>query len=151
VIANLRQVHAKHQTFIRGNARLIDEASQLAATVAEHEVEHNPPFTPRTGRLQKSVEAKWVRTARGNLVRVTSNGRTAPYNLAIEHGTKPHVITARRGRALRFVWHGTVMFRRQVSHPGTKPYYFLRAATFAGGHALETRLRLGMATLAKRF
>jgi hypothetical protein len=151
VIANLRQIHETHQRFLRSNARLVDEASALATRVVEHEVEHNPPFNPRSGRLQKSVEAKWVRTARGNLVKVRSDGRAAPYNLAIEHGTRPHVIRARRAKALRFVWHGTVMFRRQVNHPGTKPYYFLRSATFAGGHALETRLRLGMATLAKRF
>jgi hypothetical protein len=151
VITNIRQVHEAHQRFIRSNARLVDETSELAARYAEHEVEHNPPFTPRSGRLQKSVDAKWVRTARGNLVKVTSNGRVAPYNLAIEHGTKPHRIEARRGRALRFVWHGTVTFRRGVNHPGTKPYYFLRAATYAAGHLLETRLRLGMATLAKRF
>lgn len=43
-------------------------------------------------------------------------------------GTTPHVIRARRKKSLRFVWHGQVVFRRQVRHPGNKPNDFLTRA-----------------------
>jgi hypothetical protein len=150
VITNLAQVRNHHRRFLDQHDDLVDGASDFARAQAHIEVQTNPPFKPRSGALQRSVETKFVRTSTGALVRVSSNARIAPHNRVIEHGSKAHVIRSRRG-ALRFVWHGTVMFRRSVNHPGTKPYYFLRAATYAAGHALETRLRLGMLSLAKRF
>lgn len=151
MIANLRQVHQGHQHFIRSHNRMVDESTELARSAVDREVDHNPPFTPRTGRLQKSVTTKFIRTASGTVVKVRSDGRIAPYNLAIEHGSRPHVIRARRAKALRFVWHGTVMFRKAINHPGNRPYYFLRSATHAGYHALEMRLRLGMGQLSRKF
>ncbi len=54
----------------------------------------------------------------------------------IENGTRPHLITA-SGKALRFVVNGTVLFRRFVKHPGTKPRPFMREARERGIIAAE--------------
>jgi len=47
------------------------------------------------------------------------------YAIFIERGTRPHEIVARRARALRFVWRGSVVFFRRVLHPGTRPNPFI--------------------------
>lgn len=49
----------------------------------------------------------------------------APY---VHDGTRPHVIRPKRGKALRFVIGGQVVFARVVQHPGTRPNPFLNRA-----------------------
>jgi hypothetical protein len=52
---------------------------------------------------------------------------TAPYAKYVLGGTKPHVITARNAKALRWIpnrGHGTAQFARSVNHPGTRPNPF---------------------------
>lgn len=57
----------------------------------------------------------------------------APYASYIERGTRPHVIRPVRARMLRFtVGQGTVVFAREVHHPGTKPYRILTDALRVG-------------------
>lgn len=56
---------------------------------------------------------------------VTAN---APYAYFVEHGTPRHDIHPRRAKMLRFEWGGTMIFRRHVVHPGTKPRPFMAEA-----------------------
>lgn len=70
--------------------------------------------------------------------RVTCRGQVfndASYATAVHDGTRPHTITARRGRTLRFVAGGRVVYARQVRHPGTRPQPWLAmaAASVAAG------------------
>lgn len=73
--------------------------------------------------------------------RESGHGPTGPYRdivagrsgltpyLGFHHdGTVPHVIAARRKKTLRFIWHGRVVYRRMVHHPGTKGTFFLTRA-----------------------
>jgi hypothetical protein len=57
--------------------------------------------------------------------------RTVPEIL--DRGSRPHVIRARRRKALRFVVNGTVMYRRSVMHPGTRGSGFLTRSLYDGG------------------
>lgn len=51
-----------------------------------------------------------------------------------EFGTPPHVIAARRRKALRFQVGGQVVFRSAVRHPGTRGTHFLtESLSLAGG------------------
>lgn len=52
----------------------------------------------------------------------------AEYAAAVHEGSRPHVIRARRAKALSFVWHGQQVFFRKVNHPGTRARPFLRNA-----------------------
>ncbi|MGV2914540.1 hypothetical protein [Streptomyces alfalfae] len=47
-------------------------------------------------------------------------------------GTRPHLIRARRGKALRFTAGGQVLFRRVVRHPGTDANDFMGRALRLG-------------------
>lgn len=152
-VVNLRSVRRKHAEFVRGNDRLLSFESVAAAEFVVAEVKRNPGFVPRSTGIKSllgSVRGHVVFTRGGARVIARSSG--VPHNLAIEQGAKRHIIRARRRRgSLRFVWHGTVMFRKSVNHPGNRPYYFLRSATYAAAHSFETRMRRGMDALAKRF
>jgi hypothetical protein len=43
----------------------------------------------------------------------------------VSSGSRPHVITARRGKYLKFKVGGVTLFRRRVNHPGTRPNTYL--------------------------
>lgn len=57
--------------------------------------------------------------------------RTVP--VILDKGSPPHVIRARRRKALRFVVNGKVIFRRSVMHPGTRGSGFLTRSLYDGG------------------
>lgn len=44
----------------------------------------------------------------------------ADYAEAVHNGSGPYVIRPRKGKALRFVVDGRVVFARQVTHPGSR-------------------------------
>lgn len=64
-------------------------------------------------------------------------GNRAKYAAAVHDGSGPHIIRARRKRALRFEAGGKVVFAQSVRHPGTSPRPWLveaaeRTAVSAG-------------------
>ena len=90
-------------------------------------------FQDRTGELRRSI----MRGQKGPWVHFLK--ATAPHAAYVEYGTKPHRIEA-KGRALRFVQHGEIRFRRHVNHPGTKPTHFLDEAATVGARFLDWRM-----------
>lgn len=52
-------------------------------------------------------------------------GKGTGYVLPHHDGARPHVIRARRAKALRFRWHGKIVFFARVNHPGNRPNRFL--------------------------
>lgn len=97
-------------------ARDMKEAARSAAPV-------------QTGTLQRSIGA--VARKLPNLRRVRVFAK-AYYGRWVEEGTKAHPIPLHPmppGRFLRFVAKdGTVVFAKQVQHPGTKPTWFMKNA-----------------------
>lgn len=65
--------------------------------------------------------------------------RRAPYALYVHGGTKPHTITPKRRRALRWVSGGDFVFAKRVRHPGTQPDEFLYDALNANIGKAEKR------------
>jgi hypothetical protein len=82
----------------------------------------------RTGTLFSTIRKQPGVNARYPYVDVVAGGRGARYVMYEHDGTVPHIIRARRRKMLRFVWHGQVVFRRQVRHPGTTGTFFLTRA-----------------------
>lgn len=78
----------------------------------------------RTGNLRASLQMK-MRVSRTLVIgEVFTRVRYAHY---VHDPTRPHLIRARRAKALRFeAPPGNVIFRRMVYHPGTKGNPFLR-------------------------
>lgn len=83
----------------------------------------NPLYTG--GTLKRKTIYQIAQDRGGPFGRVVANTRYAMY---VARGTRPHIIRARRAKALRFYWRGKVQFRRSVRHPGTKPNGYLVAA-----------------------
>lgn len=82
----------------------------------------------RTGRLLSSIHVETGISRRGPYADVVAGGKGIDY-VGYEHdGTAPHVIRARRKKALRFVVDGQVVFRKSVMHPGTTGTLFLTMA-----------------------
>lgn len=97
----------------------------------------------KTGNLGRSIHVAHVTE---NSALVVASARYASY---VERGTRPHTITPKAAKALRFAVGGNrrlsgaprsgapVVFARVVHHPGTKPYPYLlpgakRAVSGAG-------------------
>jgi len=78
-------------------------------------------FKPRTGNLQRSIT--WYMPTQ-NSARIISQ---ADYARFVEFGTKPHVILPKRRKALKIPTPEGYIFRKKVSHPGSKPYPFFFA------------------------
>lgn len=97
-------------------------------------------FKDRKGALRKSIgrvpKGEWGWKLRA----------TAKHARYIESGTKdsPKRIVA-GGRALRFVWHGTVFFRKSVKHKGIKPTHFLRDAAQEVERVIDERMERNIA------
>lgn len=87
----------------------------------------------RTGKLAASIRKNRKDIARLPTVNVVAGGKGINYTGYEHDGTPPHVIRARRKKALRFQVGGQVVFRKQVQHPGTTGTFFLaRALPLAG-------------------
>lgn len=70
----------------------------------------------KTGKLRDSIIPRGVGMSRG----LWGVG----YGVYVRDGTRPHVITPKNAKMLRFVVNGQVVYARMVHHPGTKPNRF---------------------------
>lgn len=52
----------------------------------------------------------------------------ADYSMAVHNGARPHVIRARRAKALRFQQGGRIVYRASVNHPGVRARPWLARA-----------------------
>lgn len=154
VFLDASNLRAQHDRFLAAHSDMVGGVLYDAGVVALAEVAVHPGFKPRTGKLQASIGAKVVRTSRGKLVKISDDkgGTGVGYSRPIEEGSKPHRITAKRGKLLRFVSKsGALVFRRSVMHPGNKPYWFLRNASRVAGASAERALLVGMKRVSARF
>lgn len=81
-------------------------------------------FTSHTGQLEQSIN--W-RPAGENAAEVYANAEYAGF---VEHGTGPHIISPKPGRAglkIPVAGGGGYIIRRSVNHPGSKPFPFFFA------------------------
>jgi len=93
-----------------------------------------------TGRLRANTrEQSGVLSTVGPFSQIVSGwrgvqGGARSYVMPHHDGSPPHIIRARRAKALRFEWRGQIVFRTQVRHPGTRGTFFLtRALPYAAG------------------
>lgn len=76
-----------------------------------------------TGKLKKSIDTNFERTAVGPQVRI---GSDVSYALIHHEGSRPHVIVAKPPKMLTFNGRGGKVIRtKSVNHPGTKPNRYL--------------------------
>jgi len=76
----------------------------------------------RTGALRASIHMRHTRDTRGQYIKI---GSALPYALIHHEGTRPHLITPKKRKALRFYSKGFMVFAHMVMHPGTRPNRYL--------------------------
>lgn len=110
------------------------QALGQAAAMAVQSAQTSTRYKSRTGELAKSIRRVPMGAWSWKIM------ATAGHAAYVEFGTKPHTITARKARALRFVQHGQIRFAHSVRHPGTKATHFVWRAVDASGDVLEDML-----------
>lgn len=149
MIRNLQEIHRGHERVIEQTAKLFDEGVQFAADSAEQHVQRYPEFHPRSGKLQQATTHRFIKNARGRILKLSN---PLPYAAAIDLGARPHPISAPEGHFLRFRGKdGRIIFRKSVRHRGNRPYKFLYNATDAAYRLLGQFMREGMTRIARRF
>lgn len=97
--------------YVAETARMITNRARVEAPV-------------RTGNLRALIGMR-MRVQRAAVIGEVES--RAKYSIYVHEPTRPHLIRAVRGQALRFeLPPGHVMFRRMVRHPGTRGNPFLR-------------------------
>ncbi len=85
----------------------------------------------RAGRLRDAI--RYERADLEGLVTLRFDAHV-PYTPYVLDGTRPHLITAKAARALRWQWYGhapgAIAFAKSVHHPGTKANPFNERAVF---------------------
>ena len=109
---------------------------QVGAAAVEAEMKTKSNIRSKTGRLRSAVGRR--RLGEMNY-QVYIDLQRAPYGRFVEEGTRPHVISARNVRALRFSTGGSIVFAKNVKHPGTKPVRMLRRGVSEAWRGLEQR------------
>jgi hypothetical protein len=83
----------------------------------------------RTGRLKAAITWEMDRKGAGGAMRsrIGTLRQVGPRGYARLHhsGTRPHVITTRKGRYMHFTVKGRRVTTRLVKHPGTRPNHYL--------------------------
>jgi hypothetical protein len=131
----VQDLHVDIGHFLEGLERLSSslahvgvEALRIGVRVAEKSAKETTLFKDQTGTTRGSIRGEIAGRESGF---VRAGGAAS----LLQAGTRPHTIVA-RGRALRFVVAGAVMFRRSVLHPGTQPRPFMTQARDAGERAI---------------
>lgn len=118
----------------------IRKGVERGLAIAQEEVRNRAPSWLRPQIVQRFEEVAGP-NIRGALQVLPLPGKPRALPRWAEEGTRPHVIRAVRGKALRFEGRGGTVLRRSVRHPGTKAHWYLRD----GMAAAEPRVRRALA------
>lgn len=146
-IGLLKQQHGAFAQALRGELRL---AMQEGGQWGKQWSHDHPNYKTRTGELRNATSFRLAMGMGGGKGTLSN---AMPYAAPIDVGAKPHTIVPRTAKVLRFFWEklGRWVSLRKVSHPGNKPYHFLKSATQRAGGRFYLIMRERMAALAKRF
>jgi hypothetical protein len=146
---DLSSIRNAHRMLLQAHDAAVDAELERAAKFGAEHVEKHHKFKSRSGKLAKSTKARVSKTSGGGKVRLRW---PLKYAAAIDGGARPHRITARRRKFLRFRGrNGAFVFRRSVNHPGNKPYKFGWRAIHASHRRFGQRMHKRMQAIAKRF
>ena len=112
---------------VEGRAEIDAAITRLLERIAvEIEADAKAGCPVKTGRLRESIEHEVQGAGAATVARIGTN---VDYALAVEFGSRPHII--RGNPFLAFEGRdGETVVRREVHHPGTPEQPFLRSALF---------------------
>lgn len=151
MLLDLSALKREHDQFSRRLGAGLREEAQEAADTGERLAKTRTRFTPRSGSsgLAQATKFRVIRKGRRLIVR---GQNPKPYAAAIDKGARPHVIRAKGGGMLTFKGRdGRWVSKKQIQHPGNRPYRFLHSATMTAGARFGSRMEGRMQRLAKQF
>jgi hypothetical protein len=98
--------------------RTLTEAMTRSVLIVEGNTKREAPV--KTGNLRRTITSRVEQGGKRGVI-----GTNAPYARPVHDGSRPHIITAKRAKAL--YWKGASHPVRSVKHPGNKPKRALRA------------------------
>lgn len=103
---------------------LLFQTMTKATTWVQEDAKRISPgsFKNQTGNLRRNIWRRVESAARGVI------GVGEKYGAYVEFGTKPHIITPKKARVLKFKSGGKTIFARKINHPGSRPYPFMEPA-----------------------
>lgn len=111
---------------IRRTLRLFSVAETQAYALATYFLTVIAARTPRkTGKTSASWTIHYHKMENAIVWEISPDGKEKEVTF-LEFGTRPHVIEAKEGGALKFEIDGETIFAHRVFHPGTKPLGFVR-------------------------
>lgn len=148
---DLASLAKQHRKFLKEHKAMIDRSLSKAGEDAAEHVKRHHTFRRHksSGSLADSTKHRVIRSRGGKILRLKWHKK---YAKPIEHGSRPHVIRARRKKVLRF-WSaraGKYVFAKKVRHPGNRPYHFGKRAQKHAYTKLGKTLRRGMQTIASK-
>ncbi len=114
----------------QGQLRSLPEAIEASvirqmAQIAYDSAERGADAHTKTGAMRQSLFARAIPKGR----EVGHDLQRAPHALFVQFGTRPHVITPSKKKALRWPAGGAFAFAKRVNHPGYRgDAYLARAA-----------------------
>jgi hypothetical protein len=105
----LKQPQGEVGRWLRKRGTMIQSAAKAQAGI-------------QTGALKASIKLIHERTVFGQMLTI---GSPLSYALVHHEGSRPHVITPKNAKMLRFTSKGRVVYARTVLHPGTRPNKYL--------------------------
>lgn len=104
---------------------------------------------PGAGRLKRSIRSQRKTSLGEGLLEVKFKAHV-PYVEYVIDGTRPHTITPKAARALRFQYYGhapgALVFRKSVRHPGTRANHFNLRAVVPLGPELQKLFEVAVET-----
>lgn len=100
-------------------------------------------FTNRTGDLERSIVGEIVgssETEHRGEIRAAKH-----YASFVDEGTRPHIITAKNAKALRWEDAEGVHFAKRVRHPGSRAKPFMHLAYYKAERVIIREIEIGVA------
>lgn len=113
------------------NTRTLTEAMTRSVLIVEGNTKREAPV--KSGNLRRTITSRVEDGGRRGVV-----GTNAPYARPVHDGSRPHIIQAKRAKAL--YWKGAKHPVRVVHHPGNKPNPFMRRAADTSRGPVEREL-----------
>jgi HK97 gp10 family phage protein len=112
--------------------RTLTEAMTRSVLIVEGNAKRETPV--KTGNLRRTITSRVEQGGKRGVV-----GTNAPYARPVHDGSRPHIITAKRAKAL--YWKGASHPVRSVKHPGNKPNPFFKRAADTSRGPVERELQ----------
>lgn len=152
-VEGVEEVQAAWQAALADIAHGMTRGVERGVEDAANEARSTHRYKDRTGALTGSIRG-FLRAAASPVDGGEALGvleASARYASYVEEGTTPHVIEARRAKALRWVDSDGVHFAKRVNHPGGRSIPFMGPAVLKVERVVEVEVELAIERAAARF